>query len=199
MFVYNFVKKAKPQLPAALQRSKRVMPLAVVLNTNGFSITRSRDMVGEVNFQNLTIKLEEEEVVNIKRNTTVSESANAKNDVIEQITKYYTFGELVTNVHIVQTPEVKKYKANTINVSIDKTGVVLRAGVFRRINYMWKHYSFHLDRYTAKSNTDMVETKANASFRRKNSIQRDRKKSNTSSRTRTASTSSKQSNPIPKR
>ena len=33
-------------------------------------------------------------------------------------------------MHIVQTPEVKKYKANTTNVSIDKTGVVLRAGVF---------------------------------------------------------------------
>ena len=106
------------------------MLLAVVLNTNGFSITRSRDMVGEVNFQNLTIK-EEEEVVNIKRKaTTVSESANAKNDVIEQITKYYTFGELVTNAYCSKTRS-EKVQGKYHNVSIDKTGVVLCAGVFR--------------------------------------------------------------------
>ena len=38
MFVYNFVLQCEGlQLTAALQRSKRVMPLAVVLNTNGFA------------------------------------------------------------------------------------------------------------------------------------------------------------------
>ena len=179
-FVYNFVLQCEGvQLTAALKQSKRVMPLAVMLNTNEFSITRSRDMVGEVNFQNLTIKLEEEEVLNIKRKaTTASESANAKKDVIEQITKHYTFGELVTNVHIVQTPEVKSTRPIPLMLASIRLVSYYEQVSSGRVNYMWKHYSFHLDRYTKRSQLhgDMVETVLNASFKRKHSFQRDRKR-----------------------
>ena len=78
---------------------------------------------------------------------------------MEQIIKQYIYGELVTNIHAIQTPAVKKYKANTTNIHVDKTGIVLRAGVFRRFNYMCKHYSFHFDRYTHRSELhgDMVD------------------------------------------
>jgi hypothetical protein len=108
----------------------------------------------------------------------------------------YIYGELVTNIHAIQTPAVKKYKANTTNIHVDKTGIVLRAGVFRRFNYMWKHYSFHLDRYTHRSELhgDMVDAVMNASFARSESVRcrkresvDSRKRSNTSGKHETTS------------
>ena len=52
-FVYNYVLECDGlEVSAALERTKRTAPLAIVLNTNAFSVTRTRDMIGEVEFKN---------------------------------------------------------------------------------------------------------------------------------------------------
>ena len=174
-FVYNFVLECEGlTLIAAIDRTKRTAPLSVTLNTNAFSITRTRDMVGEVEFRNLSIKLDEEDTVAVllhsKDAPNSNQSSNApsanNNSTMEYSIKHYTYGELVTNIHAIQTPAVKKYKANTTNINVDKTGIVLRAGVFRRINYMWKHYNFYLERYTNRSELhgDIIDAVMQASF-----------------------------------
>ena len=143
--------------------------------------------------------MEEEDVINVLHAPATGSGSQqqqpgnipSSTGKMEQIIKQYIYGELVTNIHSIQTPAVKKYKANTTNIHVDKTGIVLRAGVFRRFNYMWKHYSFHLDRYTHRSELhgDMVDAVMNASFARSESVD-SRKRESIDSRKR-SSTSGK--------
>ena len=111
------------EITAALDVADDIPPLSLQLNTGGFSLTKKGHRVGNVQFENLKLRF------------------LSGTDAV--------LGELVTNVRADKQPVNPNQDA--LDVKILKTGVVFRAGVFLRLQYMYRQYRYHLDRYAKRS------------------------------------------------